>query len=103
MVITANERGLTCDVRGTLGSPQRSPASRVRRAIGRLNGAARSPGPLEESMSHQRGAFGRPSDGIEAVPEECSAPLTWEELFSVQTRATLELRVSHSSSLRRAA
>ena len=85
------EEGVRC-IRNSLGSPHRSPSSRVRRAIGRLNGLARSPGPLEESMS-QRSAFGRPSDGIEAVPEERAAPLTWEELFSVQTRASLELRV----------
>lgn len=85
------EEGVRC-IRNSLGSPQRSPSSRVRRAIGRLNGLARSPGPLEESMS-QRSAFGRPSDGIEALPEERAAPLTWEELFSVQTRASLELRV----------
>ncbi len=41
----------------------------------------------------QRSAFGRPSDGVEASPTDYAAPLTWEELFSVQTRATLELRV----------
>lgn len=89
--------------RSTLLPPtQRSPSSRVRHAVGRLNDLARSPGPasdsahspgpLEESMS-QHGAFGRPSDGAEASPAEYAAPLTWEELFSVQTRASLELRV----------
>ncbi|BDA50927.1 probable Kinesin-like protein KIFC3 at C-terminar half [Coccomyxa sp. Obi] len=88
--------------RSTLLPPtQRSPNSRVRHAVGRLNDLARSPGPLndsahspgplEESMS-QHSAFGRPSDGVEADPTEYAAPLTWEELFSVQTRATLELR-----------
>ncbi|CAL8462832.1 g2366 [Coccomyxa elongata] len=88
--------------RSTLLPPtQRSPSSRVRHAVGRLNDLARSPGPqnesahspgpLEESMS-QRSAFGRPSDGVEASPTDYAAPLTWEELFSVQTRATLELR-----------
>ena len=85
-----------------LPSAQRSPSSRVRHAVGRLNDLARSPGrqsdsahspgPLEESMS-QHGAFGRPSDGVEAAPADYAEPLTWEELFSVQTRASLELRV----------
>lgn len=94
-----------CNCRWPLGSPQRSPSSRVRCAVGRLNGGGgRSLGPLEESMSAtfgagNGGAFGRPSNSIEAAWEDYSAPLTWEELFSIQTRATLELRVGPRQNL----
>lgn len=78
-------------------SPHRnsSPASsHIRSSAVGGNSLADSPGPLQEFMEQSR-AFGRPSDGLEdVVPDAYSgAPATWEELFSVQTRAMLELRV----------
>jgi hypothetical protein len=52
-----------------------------------------SPGPLQESMQERKGALRQASDDMK--PTHSDTP-TWEELYSIQTRAMLELRVSTS-------